>query len=88
LGAFLSGFGSSKGVPKSGVFGTYPLAAGVATALPRRAASALAAADEVQDQHHQAHAQARPRREEVHEDDRPHVRDAGLGEPNGEEEEP
>ena len=57
-------------------------------ALPKRAASALTAADEVQDQRHQARAQAPPRREEVHEVDRPHVRDAGPVEPDGEEEEP
>src|SRR5947208_3374743 len=55
---------------------------------PKRAASARTAADEEQDQGHQARAQARPRREEVHEVDRPHVRDAGPVEPDGEEEEP
>src|SRR5687767_6277564 len=57
-------------------------------ALPKRAASALTAADEVQDYGHQGHAQVRPRREEVHEVDRPHVRDAGPVEPDDEEEEP
>ena len=46
-------------------------------ALPKRAASALTAADEVPDQPHQAHAQASPRREEVHEVVTPHVRDGG-----------
>src|SRR5438874_10847075 len=57
-------------------------------ALPKRAASALTAADEVQDHRHQGRAQARPRREEMHEVDRPHVRDAGPVEPDDEEEEP
>jgi hypothetical protein len=57
-------------------------------ALPKRAASARTAAEEVQDHPHQAHAQARPRREEVHEVDRPHVREAGPVEPVGEAEEP
>ena len=57
-------------------------------ALPKRAASARTAADEVQDQPHQAHPKARPRPEEVHEVDRPHVRDGGPVEPVGEEEEP
>jgi hypothetical protein len=42
----------------------------------------------VQDHPHQGHAQAPPRREEVDEVDRPHVRDAGPVEPDGEEEEP
>src|SRR4051794_1450758 len=62
----------------SGRFGTYPLAAkaGVAMARPGRAASAFAAAGEIHDQPHKASAQARPRREEVQEVDRPHVRDA------------
>ncbi len=57
-------------------------------ALPVRAASARTAADEVQDQRHQARTQACPRPEEMHEVDRPHVRDAGPVEPDGEEEEP
>jgi hypothetical protein len=57
-------------------------------ALPKRAASALAAEDEVQDQQRQARAEVRPRPEEAQEVDRPHVRDAGLVEPGGEEEDP
>src|SRR5437764_7110639 len=52
------------------------------------AASALTAADEVQNHPYQGHAQARPRREEVHEVDRPHARDGGPVEPGGEAEEP
>ena|SRR5690348_3808682 len=43
--------------------------------------------DRLQDAH-RAHAQARPRREEVHEVDRPHARDARPVEPAGEEGEP
>jgi len=57
-------------------------------ALPVRSASARTAADEVHDQRHQASTQACPRREEMHEVDRPHVRDGGPVEPDGEEEEP
>ena len=53
-------------------------------ALLERAASAPTAADEVQDQRHQARTQACPRPEEVYEVDRPHVRDAGPVEPGGE----
>src|SRR5947208_6462441 len=54
----------------------------------RRPASALTAADEVQDYPHQGRAQRRPRREEMHEVDRPHIRDAGPVEPDGEAEKP
>ena len=88
LGAFFIGLGYSKGVLNSGVFGTYPLAAGVATALPKRAASALSADDEEPDQGHQARPKARPRPEEVQEVERPHIRDAGPVQPDVEEAEP
>lgn len=57
-------------------------------ALPKQAASALTAADEVQDQRHQARTEACPRREEMQEVDRPHLRDAGPVEPSGEVEDP
>src|SRR4051812_50065538 len=56
-------------------------------ALPKRAASALTAA-EPDPRPHQARAQHRPCRNEVHEVDRSHGRDAGPDEPEGEEEEP
>src|SRR3954453_18952638 len=42
----------------------------------------------MQDHRHQARTQAGPRPEEIHQIDRPHVRDAGPVQPNGEEEEP
>jgi hypothetical protein len=48
----------------------------------------MAAEDEVQDQQRQASAEVRPGPEEAQEVDRPHVRDAGLVEPGGEEEDP
>jgi hypothetical protein len=59
-------------------------------ALPKRAASALAAVGEMPDHRHQARTQAGPRPEEVYEVNRPHVRDSGsvAHEPVGEEEEP
>jgi hypothetical protein len=59
-------------------------------ALPKRAASALAAVGEMPDHRHQARTQAAPRPEEVYEVNRPHVRDSGsvAHEPVGEEEEP
>src|SRR4051794_41920633 len=56
-------------------------------ALPKRAASALTAA-EPDPRPHQARAQHCPCRNEVHEVDRSHGRDAGPDEPEGEEEEP
>ena len=57
-------------------------------ALPKRAASALPAAEEVHDQPRQARAQGCPRPEEEHAVVKPHVRDAGPAERHGEEEEP
>ena len=56
-------------------------------ALPKRAASALTAA-EPDPRPHQARAQHCPCRNEVHEVDRSHGRDAGPDEPEGEEEKP
>src|SRR5215213_3014743 len=56
-------------------------------AFPKRAASALTAA-EPDPRPHQARAQHCPCRNEVHEVDRSHGRDAGPDEPEGEEEEP
>src|SRR5205823_14854592 len=55
-GPFYRASATPRGVPKSGVFGTYPLAAraGVAMALPKRAASALTALGEIPDHRHQA----------------------------------
>src|SRR5690349_13727459 len=81
--------GGAWGVLKRLVFGTYPSAAkaGVAMVLPKRAASALTAA-EPDPRPHQARAQHCPCRNEVHEVDRSHGRDAGPDEPEGEEEEP
>src|SRR4051812_33785688 len=57
-------------------------------ALPKRAASARTAADEVHDQPRQARPQHYPRPEEYHEVVKPHVGGGGPVERDEEEEEP
>src|SRR3954454_7431163 len=61
-GPFYRASATPRGVPKSGVFETYPSAAkaGVAMALPERVASALTAVDDEPDQPRQPRAQAAP----------------------------